>query len=291
MAAVNLLVVGDIAWDIVLRPEGDLIWGSDVFGAIELLPGGSAANVAVWARRLGAAVTLAGKVGEDALGELIRRHLEAEAVALEVRAVPSGVTTRVGVYVRADGEHAFVTDHTRAVRFEEGDLPMRLLEGVDALFVNGYAVFMSGSAEFLTGLLREARRRGVRIAFDPSSFALIRRYGAQRLLAELGPIDMLLANDDEARALAGDRDAATLVDAASLVVVKHGPAGASAFDGTRRVSAPAVPVRVVDTTGAGDAFDAAFLVGYLYHGDLDLALAEANRLGAHVAGRLGGQAR
>ncbi len=291
MAAVNLLVVGDIAWDIVLRPEGDLIWGSDVFGAIDLLPGGSAANVAVWARRLGAAVTLAGRVGDDALGALIRRHLEAEAVTLQVHAVPGGVTTRVGVYVRADGEHAFVTDHTRAVKLEDGDLPLHLLEGVDALFVNGYAVFMSGSAAFLAGLLREARRRGVRIAFDPSSFVLIRRYGAHRLLAELGPIDVLLANDDEARALAGDGDAATLTRAAKLVVVKHGPAGASAFDGRRQLSAPAVPVRVVDTTGAGDGFDAAFLVSYLDHGDLDLALAEGNRLGAHVTGRLGAQAR
>ena len=291
MSAVHLLVVGDIAWDVLLRPEGEPVWGSDVFGTVELLPGGSAANVAVWARRLGATVTLAGKVGDDALGELIRRHLAGEAVALEVIVVPGGVTTRVGIYVRADGEHAFITDHTRAVRFEHGDVPVRLLEGVDAIFVNGYAVFMSESAAFLEELLREARRRGVRIAFDPSSFALIRRYGAGRLLGELGPIDVLLANEDEARALAGSRGVATLVDQARLVVVKQGPDGASAFDGRRQVAAPAVPVRVVDTTGAGDAFDAAFLIGYLGHGSLELALAEGNRLGAHVAGRLGAQAR
>jgi len=291
MAAVHLLVVGDIAWDIVLRPEGDLVWGSDVFGTIELLPGGSAANVAVWARRLGAAVTLAGKVGEDALGELIRRHLEAEAVSLKVHVVPGGVTTRVGVYVRADGEHAFVTDHTQAVKFKDGDLAASLLNGVDAVFVNGYAVFMSESAAFLNGLLGDARRRGIRVAFDPSSFALIRWYGADRLLAELGPIDVLLANDDEARALAGDRAVATLTSAANLVVVKHGAGGASAIDGRLHVSAPAVSVHVVDTTGAGDAFDAAFLVSYLSHGSLELALAEGNRLGAHVAGRLGAQAR
>ena len=52
--ALRLLVVGDIAWDIFIRPEGDLVRGSDVLGTVDVMPGGAAANVAVWARRLGA---------------------------------------------------------------------------------------------------------------------------------------------------------------------------------------------------------------------------------------------
>jgi len=287
----RLLVVGDIAWDVLMRPEREPVWGSDVFGTVDLLPGGSAANVAVWARRLGAPVVLAGKIGDDALGELMARHLASEGVTARTAVVAGGATTRVGIYVRADGEHGFITDHTRALRFDEADVPLDLLDEADAVFVAGYAVYMSESAQFLGRLLAEARRRAVVIAFDPSSFALIRLYGPDRLLSELGGLDILLANEDEARALANGGAVETLLDHARLVVVKRGAAGATALDGARTVSVPASAVDVVDTTGAGDAFDAAFLAEYLVHLDLDAALAAANRLGAHVAGRLGAQTR
>jgi sugar/nucleoside kinase (ribokinase family) len=287
----RLLVVGDIAWDILMRPDREPIWGSDVFGTVELLPGGSGANVAVWARRLGALVTLAGKMGDDALGELMTRHLAAEGVTARAVTVPGGATTRVGIYVRTDGEHGFVTDHTQALAFTASDLPLDLLDEVDAVFVAGYAVYMSDSTDFLDALLAEARRRGVVIAFDPSSFALIRHYGPDRLLSGLGRLDVLMANEDEALALAGDRPFNALLSDAGLVVVKKGAEGAVALDGTRLFAGPAEPVRVVDTTGAGDAFDAAFLVEYLAHGTIESALAAGNRLGAQVAGRLGAQAR
>ena len=287
----RLLVIGDIAWDILMRPEREPVWGSDVFGTVELLPGGSAANVAVWARRLGAPVTLAGKLGDDLLGELMTRHLASEGITARIAAVAGGATTRVGIYVREDGEHGFITDHTRALRFDEADVPLDLLDEADAVFVAGYAVYMSETAQFLGRLLAEARRRRIAVAFDPSSFALIRRYGPGLLLAELGGLDVLLANEDEARALANGGAAETLLDHARLVVVKKGAAGATALDGARTVSVPAAAVDVVDTTGAGDAFDAAFLAEYLVHRDLEAALAAANRLGAHVAGRLGAQTR
>jgi ribokinase len=291
MSAPRLLVIGDIAWDILLRPEREPIWGSDVFGMVELLPGGSAANVAVWARRLGASVTLAGKLGDDALGELMMRYLASEGVAARVVTVAGGVTTRVGIYVRTDGEHGFITDHTKALRFEEADVPLGLLDGMDAVFVAGYAVHMSRSAQFLGSLLAEARRRKISLAFDPSSFALIRRYGPDRLLAEMGTLDVLMANEEEAHALADDRAIETLLAHARLVVVKRGSAGATALDGVRTVSAPTTTIDVVDTTGAGDAFDAAFLVEYLARRDAEAALAAANQLGSLVAGRLGAQTR
>jgi sugar/nucleoside kinase (ribokinase family) len=291
MPAPRLLVVGDVAWDILLRPEREPVWGSDVFGTVELLPGGSAANVAVWARRLGASVTLAGKIGDDALGELMTRYLASEGVTTSIVTVAGGATTRVGIYVRTDGEHGFITDHTQALRFEAADVPLDLLDGADAVFVAGYAIYMSESARFLSRLLAEARRRGVIIAFDPSSFALIRRYGPGRLLAEVGKLDVLMANEDEAHALADGGAVETLLACAGLVVVKKGAAGATAYDGTRAVSVPATAVEVVDTTGAGDAFDAAFLAEYLMRRNLEAALAAANRLGSQVASRLGAQTR
>ena len=287
----RLLVIGDIAWDVLMRPSGELVWGADVMGHVDLLPGGSAANVAVWARRLGAEVTLVGLIGEDRFGDLMRAHLEFEGVADFVRVVPGGETMRIGVVVRPDAEHAFVTDHSHPPRLTADDLPLSLLDGIDAVFINGYAVFMAGSASFASGLLTEARRRGIFVTFDPSSFSLIRGYGAAKLLGEMGHLDILLANGDEAGALVPNRPEADLLRHASVAVVKRGGQGATALHAGHPVSVPAEPITVMDTTGAGDGFDAAFLVEFLAHRDLARALAAANRLGGHVASRLGAQER
>jgi sugar/nucleoside kinase (ribokinase family) len=285
----RLLVIGDIAWDVMMRPSGDLVWGADVFGHVDLLPGGSAANVAVWARRLGADVTLVGLIGDDRYGDLMRAHLDREGVAGFVRVVAGGETMRIGVVVRPDAEHAFVTDHSHPLRLSADDLPVSLLDRADAVFLNGYAVFMAGSASFASALLAEARRRGVLVTFDPSSFSLIQNYGASRLLDEIGPLDILLANRHEAGALVPGRPETDLLSYASLAVVKRGAQGATALRRDAALSVAAEPITVVDTTGAGDAFDAAFIVEFLTQGDLARALTAANRLGGHVASRLGAQ--
>jgi ribokinase len=285
----RLLVIGDIAWDILVRPERELVWGSDVFGRVELLPGGAAANVAVWARRLGAEVTLVGKVGDDTLGELMLRHLRAEGLSTEIAVVPGKPTLRIGIVIDPKGEHGFVTDHSNPLSFSPSDLPPALLDHADCVFFNGYGIFTSRTAEFLRPLLGEARRRGIPVAFDPSSFTLIGGYGPRRLLAELGPLDLLLANAEETRALCPGADPSALSAIARVVVVKQGADGASAFTAAQTWRAAPAPAVAVDTTGAGDGFDAAYLVEYLSSGDVDAALAAGNRLGAHVASHVGAQ--
>jgi sugar/nucleoside kinase (ribokinase family) len=287
--ALRLLVVGDIAWDIFIRPEGELVRGSDVLGTVDVMPGGAAANVAVWARRLGADVTLVGKIGDDTLGTLMHAHLQGEGVARHLITVPGGLSTRVGILVSADGEHSFVIDHTKVLRFEEGDAPPSLLDEADAVFFTGYDIFLARSTTFLSALLAEARQRRVPIIFDPSSFALIDAFGASRLVEGVGPVDVLLANDAEAHALRGTRPLESLEVWARLAVVKQGPGGASAYASGTAWHAAANPVKVVDTTGAGDAFDAAFMVEWLASRNVEAALQAGNRMGAHVAAHLGAQ--
>ena len=285
----RLLVVGDIAWDIFVRPEGDLVRGSDVLGTVDVLPGGAAANVAVWAKRLGADAALVGKVGDDTLGVLMRAHLRAEGLDRRLLTVPGAATTRVGILVSPDGEHSFVIDHTKVLRFEDGDVPASLVDDADAVFFNGYDIFLARSASFLGPLLSTARARGIPVAFDPSSFALIGAYGADRLIEEVGRFDLLLANEAEVESLCAGRPIADLAAPGTLVVVKRGSEGASAHLHDDAHAVRAEPVPVVDTTGAGDAFDAAFLVEWLRTRDVEAALLAGNRLGAYVACHLGAQ--
>ncbi|MBI2833739.1 MAG: sugar kinase [Acidobacteria bacterium] len=290
-APIRLACIGDVAWDIMLRPESDLVWGSDVFGAVRLLPGGCAANVAVWARRLGAFSLIVGKVADDDLGSLMITHLEREGVRDGVSVVHAGQTARIGVVVHPGGERAFVTDHHSLLAFTVDDLPTGILDRANLLFLSGYGIFASGSAAIFRPLLHESRRRGIAVAFDPSSFSLVRAYGANRLLDEVGPVDFLFVNEAEAASLQPGAESSRLLDHARMVIVKRGANGATAHWEGGTVAAPADPVTVVDTTGAGDAFDAGFLVEYGASGDLPRALAAGNRLGAYVCAHLGAQPR
>lgn len=285
----RLLVVGDVAWDIFIRPEQPLVYGSDVLGTVDVMPGGAAANVAVWARRLGADARFVARIGDDTLGELMDAHLRAEGAAADLIRVPGGVTTRVGILVSPDGEHSFVIDHTKLLLFERDDVSLALLDEVDAVFFNGYDIYLARSAAFLAPVLAEARRRHLPIVFDPSSVSLFDAYGSERLLAEVGPVDVLVANEDEILALGGRPDGSALAAHAAVVVVKRGRHGAAAYSQGLWTREPATPIVAVDTTGAGDAFDAAFLVEWLESGDVDAALKAGNRLGAHVASHLGAQ--
>ena len=284
-----MVVIGDVAWDIFIRPEHALVRGSDVFGTIDVMPGGAAANVAVWARRLGASPVLRAKLGDDMLGQLMYAHLAREGVASHLHVVAGGLTTRVGVLVSPDGEHSFVMDHTKVLTFADDDVPISLVDGASAVFFNGYDIYLARSTRFLAPALTEARRLGLPVIFDPSSFALIRQYGPTRLLEDVGALDVLIANEDEVRVLAPEDGLHALLRHTKLLVIKQGANGAAALNHDGWTREPAVPISVVDTTGAGDAFDAAFLVEWVSHRQLPAALRAGNRLGAHVAGNLGGQ--
>jgi len=182
-----------------------------------------------------------------------------------------------------------VIDHTKVLRFDEGDAPPSLLDTADAVFFNGYDIFLARSTNFLSALLAEARRRRIPVLFDPSSFALIDAFGPGRLMAGVGPVDVLIANDAESDALRDGRPLESLQSWARLTIVKKGASGASAYAAGDAWHAAANPVTVVDTTGAGDAFDAAFMVEWLSSRNVEAALRAGNRLGAYVAGHLGAQ--
>ena len=263
--------------------------GSDVLGTVDVMPGGAAANVAVWARRLGAEVTLVGKIGDDTLGMLMRTHLQAEGVARDVITVAGGLSTRVGILVSADGEHSFVIDHTKVLRFEAGDAPPSLLDesrrGVLQRLRHlprqvhdvSFRPPRGGAPPPDPGRVRSVvvcADRGVRSGKAPGGRRAGRRADRQRrgggALREGRPFTALEAH-------------------AKLVVVKQGSGGASAYAGAAAWHASANPVTVVDTTGAGDAFDAAFMAEWLASRDVVAALRAGNRLGAHVAGHLGAQ--
>ena len=183
VASIRLATIGDIAVDIRAAAGEALTRGADARGAIRFLPGGSAANVAVWAARLGARATCVGAVGADPWGAWLADDLRREGVAMI--GPHRGRTATILTFLHADGERTFVTDRAAALSLQPRDLPDTLWDGLDMLHIPAYSLFEGALAETATWAAHRARERGVALSIDLSSASLLRAYGPARFAALL----------------------------------------------------------------------------------------------------------
>jgi sugar/nucleoside kinase (ribokinase family) len=251
----KLVVLGDLMVDVVARIADPLAHGSDTPARISVQGGGSAANTAAWAASIGTEVALVCRVGDDERGLATLRGVDVHAAV--DREKPTGTCV---VLVEPGGERTMLPDPGA----NDGPLPDIPLG--DHLHVIGYALLRDGPRASALEAIDRARAAGMTVSVDPSSWALLRP-GA------IPPVDLLLANEQEARHLTGE------------MVVKLGADGARWGD----IHVPAEPVEVVDTTGAGDAFAAGFLSAHLNGAAPREALQAGCRLAARAVAQVGGR--
>ncbi|HEV2873921.1 MAG TPA: carbohydrate kinase family protein [Thermoleophilaceae bacterium] len=291
----RLVVLGDVMVDVVCRLDGPIALGSDAPARIEFGYGGSAANVAAWAARAsaGGAPALAGRIGADERGRAAEAELRAAGVDTRLAVDPERPTGTCVVLVGPDGERSMIPDPGANDRLAEADLPDELLVAGTHLHLTGYSLLRDGSRPAARSAIARARERGISVSVDPSSAALL----SPAFLDELAGVGLLLPNAVEAAVLSGEGDAerAAIALAARVpeVVVTLGAGGALWTDG-REVcraavaDAPAVEGgsdeeggaagAALDTTGAGDAFAAGFLVARLSGAEPEAALRSGCRL-------------
>ena len=278
----RVVVVGDLAVDVLVTPTTSPLPGADVPARIATTPGGAGANTAAWLAARGVDVTLVGRVGDDVAGRAVVAGLADAGVDAAVAVDPEAPTATV-VVLLADGERTMLSDRGAAARLAVTDLPA--LDGVDHLHLSGY-VLGGGSRAAGLAALAAARAIGASTSLDAQGPLL------DGLLPRLGGVDLLLPNTTELAALTGSPEpgsAAALLEVASAVVVTAGVAGASwvGRDGVRTVHAPSVDL--VDATGAGDAFDAGLLAAWLTGADPESALRAGCAAGAEAVSRPGGR--
>ena len=236
---------GDALLDVIVQLREPFEAGADALAATKTGAGGQAANVAAWSSALGAQTRCVAKRGEDAAGRLVSEELE--ALGVELAGPAAGRTGVVVAMVGPDGERTMASDRGSAPSLAPDDLDPDWF-ACDCLHISGYALLES---PIDTAALRAVElARGARVSVDLSPWTTIRRFGADRfreLLGRIGP-EVIFGNEQEWREL-GTFD--------TTRVVKRGADG-FAVDGEVW---PARPAEVVDTTGAGDALAAGFLVG------------------------------
>ena len=289
----KVLVIGDVITDVIVRPEGPIVQGSDRRASILRRPGGSGANQAVWLADSGVDVVFAARVGV-ADKQDHEKHFRAQGVTPMLSGDDELQTGIIVTLLDPYGERSFLTDRGANLNLCVEDLPDSLLDGVGMVLISGYSFFVAGPRQAVQSMLHRARAAGVPIAIDPASVGFLDEVGPQRFREWVGKADWVFANESEAETLTGTADfeqqVRSLGEQFAHVVIKRGQFGAVLGDAngisfTR--SAPIVPV--LDSTGGGDAFAGGFIAALLEGKSLEICLQRGVENGARAVQFVGGQ--
>jgi sugar/nucleoside kinase (ribokinase family) len=304
-AGTAFVVVGELMTDVVASLPGPVREGTDTPADVLVVGGGAGANTAAWLAHDGHDTTFVARLGDDLLGRAARAELEALGVRCRLVVDPRRPTGTCVVLVGVDGERTMIPDTGANAGLTPQDLPDEVFLAGRHLHVSGYTLLVDGSRMAGLAALDRARLRHMTRSVDVASAGPLADTGVDRFLGWVGGVDVLLANESEAAFLSGQpepdpgADLATALDSAATaadilaahvgtVVVKLGARGAMSRgpDGGV-VHRPGVPVDVVDTTGAGDAFAAGYLPGWCAGIPAGDALDLGNRSAVRVVARMG----
>jgi sugar/nucleoside kinase (ribokinase family) len=267
----RVCTLGDLLLDVIVQPSAPLAPGDDVVASTRIFAGGQAANVAAWIVELGGSARLVGGRGDDASGRLAGAELAARGVEL---AGPVGGRTGVVVaLLGADRDRSMASDRGVAADLSAGELDPAWFADCDWLHVSGYMLSTEAGAATAAEAARLARDAGARVSVDAASATLVGVVGCELFAGRIAALEpeLLFATTAEHAALDGAAGAPT-------TVVKRGARGCTILRDGRAEDHAAVAATAVDSTGAGDAFAAGWLLG-----GPELALAA----GARCVARLG----
>jgi 5-dehydro-2-deoxygluconokinase len=293
-SAVEVLTMGRIGVDVYPLQTGVSLREVQTFGKYL---GGSATNVAVAAARHGRRSAVISRTGADPFGEFIHDALRGFGVddryVTPVPHLPTPVTF-CEIFPPDDFPlyfYRFPKAPDLEIRTDELDMDAVRAAGV--FWVTGTGLSQEPSRDATLRALEARGRRGITVLdLDYRPMFWESREAARAAMQEALPhVTVAVGNLDECETAVGTREpyaAAEALHAAGvqLAVVKQGPAGVLASDGTTRVEVPPVPVEVVNGLGAGDAFGGALCHALLSGWELERAMRFCNAAGAIVAGRL-----
>jgi sugar/nucleoside kinase (ribokinase family) len=275
----KILVAGELNVDLVLQNYSSFpMLGREVLvEEVSLTLGSASAICASALSKLGNEVGFAGKVGRDAWGEICLQSLANAGVDCSLIISDPALKTGITVSITSAKDRALVTYLGASAESRAGDVHAENFVGVDHLHVSSFylqAALRSG----LKALLARAHAHGLTTSLDPGFDPQERWDGG--LIEVLDEVDVFLPNEVELEAITGEPNPAAalrrLENGKTLTVAKLGSEGCVAIENGTLVAVPAFRVQTVDTTGAGDTFNAGFLHAWLAKWKLE----DAMRFGA-----------
>ena len=275
MPKFDIIVVGELNADLILSGDATPAFGQaeKLVDDATLTLGSSSGIFACGAARLGLRVAFISKTGDDEFGRFVRQWLTDRGIDTSGVVVDKTIKTGLSVILSNGYDRAILTHlgSIAALRYDEID--QSLLRAARHLHM-GHYYLLNALRPNVPALFTAARAAGLTTSVDTNYDPAEQWNGG---LAEvLAHTDVFLPNQTELHAISGVADLddalARMAQRVPLVAVKLGEQGGIARRGDEVVKADPLPVNVVDTTGAGDSFDAGFIYGYLAGWDLTRSL-------------------
>ena len=290
MKPYDILVVGEINPDLIL--SGNVL---PEFGQVEKLVdsaaltiGSSSAIFACGTARLGLKVAFIGVCGEDVFGRFMLDEMQKRGVDVSKVIVRKDGQTGLSVILNRESDRAILTHLGLIPALQASDISDVLLRDSRHLHVASYFLQTKLQPD-LPSLFRRARALGLTTSLDTNYDPSEKWIGFDELLSVT---NVFLPNGKEAVSLTGESNvdlaASKLGSRVEALTIKLGPEGALGVREGARVRVASIPVKVVDTVGAGDSFDAGFLYGYLNQWSMEKSLRLACSCGALSAQQAGG---
>lgn len=243
--------------------------------------GGSTSNTIHGLARLGAPAGYIGKIGRDEMGDFFRREMARFHVTPHL--IESDVDTGIATtFISQDAERTFATYLGAAAMMTPDELDPKVFDQYDCIHVEGYLIF---NHDLILKVCQIAKEKGLKISMDMASYNIIEaNYDFVKMLLT-DYVDIIFANEEEAKAFTGKegKDALeVLAEYCSVAIVKVGKEGSFIKMNGEVTQVGVIPVKAVDTTGAGDIYAAGFLYGLMN----DYTPTKAGELAAYLAGRV-----
>lgn len=257
----------------------------DRMGPATEMSGGSVANSIAAFALLGGSAAYIGKVKDDQLGEIFNHDMRALGVDVRLKPSADGApTARSHVLITDDGQRTMQTYLGACTELAVADISEATVGRPKAMLIEGYVWDIAEGPSLAQRAIEIAAQTRTAVALSLSDSFCVERHKASFEDVVKNHVDIVLADEDEINMLLGtdniDDTLAAIRDSDNLFVITRSDKGSVIYHRGETVKQPASPVeKVVDTTGAGDAYSAGFLYGWAN----DWSLADAAKLGTHVA--------
>ncbi len=257
----------------------------DMMGPATEMSGGSVANTVAGFANLGGSAAYIGRVRDDQLGAIFNHDMRALGVDIRLAPAADGApTARSHILITADGQRTMQTYLGACTELGVSDVTEQTVGAPKAVLIEGYVWDIPEGPALAKAAMDIASRNGTKVALSLSDSFCVERHRDSFEAAVRDGVDIVFADEDEINVLVGtssfEATLEAIADFDNLFVMTRSEKGSVIVHGDEHVEQPAIPVeKVVDSTGAGDAYTAGFLYGWAN----DESLADCAKIGTYCA--------